>query len=191
MSEETSLVYQWAEIAFNTLLSVLLETYAIRYVLRQRHLMKHEPRKTTKIVTVACGWALCHLVCTQIMKAVTRQMYEDTIRLDLILSASSALLDFVRIIGTTFLIEKLNRKGVGSEAKAFIYLTLAAVTFLSEVCNSRIEKNEATLSALSSRSLLTDKSTDASSEPLKFLFANAMLFKGTIALAAVGANHLY
>ena len=71
-SEDTSLVYQWAEITFNTLLSVLLETYALRYVLSQRHLMKHEARKSTKIVAVACGWALCHLMCTQILKAVTR-----------------------------------------------------------------------------------------------------------------------
>lgn len=33
MAEETSLAFQWAEITFNTLLSVLLETYAVRYVL--------------------------------------------------------------------------------------------------------------------------------------------------------------
>ena len=72
ISDETPLVFQWAEIAFNTLLSVLLETYALRYVLALRHLMKHEPRKSTKIVAVACGWAFCHMLCTQILKAVTR-----------------------------------------------------------------------------------------------------------------------
>ena len=64
MAEETSLIFQWGEIALNTLLSVVLGTYALRYVLGMRHLMKHEPRKSTKIVTIACGWALCHLVCT-------------------------------------------------------------------------------------------------------------------------------
>ena len=196
MSEETPLVFQWAEIAFNTLLSVLLETYALRYMLAQRHLMKHEPRKSTKIVAVACGWAFCHMLCTQILKAVTRQMYEDTVRADLILSSFSALFDFVRIIGTTFLIEKLNRKGIGSEAKTFIYLTLAAVTFMAEVCNSRIDKNEASLNELSSRSLLVDKTLDSASsmwtnEPLKLLFGNTILLKGAVALCSIAANYLY
>ena len=119
-------------------------------------------------------------------------MYEDTVRTDLILSSFSAVLDFARIIGTTFLIEKLNRKGVSSEAKSLIYLTLFTVTFLTEVCNSRIDKNEASLNALSSRSLLADKSTDDLTwEPLKLLFANAIFFKGTVALGAISVNFLY
>ena len=153
--------------------------------------MKHEPRKSTKIVTIACGWALCHLVCTQILKAVTRQMYEDTVRSDLILSSFSAVLDFVRIIGTTFLIEKLNRKATSSEAKSFILLTLLTVTFMTEVCNSRIDKNEASLNALSSRSLFAEKSSELTWEPLKNLIANAILFKGTVAFGAISANFLY
>ena len=34
MAEDTSLVHQWGEIALNTLLSVVLETYALQYMLR-------------------------------------------------------------------------------------------------------------------------------------------------------------
>ena len=67
----------------------------------------------------------------------------------------------MRIIGTTFLIEKLNRKGVSTEAKSFIYLTLTTVTFLSEVCNSRIDKNEANLNELSAHSLFADKTVES------------------------------
>ena len=99
----------------------------------------------------------------------------------------------MRIIGTTFLIEKLNRKGIGSEAKTFIYLTLAAVTFMAEVCNSRIDKNEASLNELNSRSLLVDKTLDSasSSEPLQLFFGNTILLKGAVALCAIAANYLY
>ena len=112
----------------------------------------------TKIVTIACGWGLAHQASTQILKAVTTQFLEDNIRPDLILSSFSAVLDFVRIVGMTFLIEKLSRKGVSSEAKTFIYLTIAAIAFLIECCNYRIDKDENNLDELSTRSLLADRS---------------------------------
>lgn len=123
--------------------------------------MKHEARKSTKIVTVACGWAFCHLLCTQILKAVTKQLYEDVIRPDLVLMSLTAALDLTRIIGTTFLIEKLNRKGVSTEAKTFIYIALAVLTFLTEVCNVRIQKQEAIIDAVNSRSLLTGRTSES------------------------------
>ena len=107
-----------------------------------RHLMKHEARKMTKIVTIACGWGFCHLASTQILKAVTSTVYEDNIRADMIVTSFSAVLDFVRIIGTTFLVEKLSRKNVSSEAKSFLYLALLVIAFMTEVCNSSIAKNE-------------------------------------------------
>ena len=118
-------------------------------------------------------------------------MYEDTIRSDLILTSFSAVLDFVRIIGTTFLIEKLNRKATSSEAKTFILLTLLTVTFLTEVCNSRILKNEASLNVISSRSLLAEKSIELTWEPMKNLITNAIVFKGVIGFGSISANYLY
>ena len=68
---EKSLVFYWGQISLNTLLSVVLETYALRYVFFERNLMKYEPRKMTKIIAVACGWALGHFLSTQILRAVT------------------------------------------------------------------------------------------------------------------------
>ena len=103
----------------------------------------------------------------------------------------SAVLDFVRIIGTTFLIEKLNRKATSQEAKSFICITLLTITFMAEVCNSRIVKDEASLNALSSRSLLAEKSSELAWEPLKSLISNTILFKGTVAFGAIAANYLY
>ena len=151
--------------------------------------MKHEARKITKIVTIACGWGLAHQASTQILKAVTTQLYEDNIRPDLILSSFSAVLDFVRIVGTTFLIEKLSRKGVSSEAKTFIYLTIAAIAFLTECCNYRIDKDETKLDELSSRSLLADRSNQLIFGPMQELFLNTIAFKGVISLGAIAANY--
>ena len=69
--EVETLVYKWSQITLNTLLSVSLETQALIYVLTLKSLMPHEPRKSTKIMAVACGWALCDLASTKILKAVT------------------------------------------------------------------------------------------------------------------------
>ena len=107
------------------------------------------------------------------------------------------MLDFLRLVGTTFLVEKLCRKGVTSEAKSFIYLTLTAVTFLNEVCNSRIDKNETELNDISAHSLFADKKAESAmfswlgNEPLKLLITNVILFKGTIAISAIASNFLY
>lgn len=109
------------------------ETQALIYVLTLRKLMPHETRKSTKIMAVACGWALCDLASTQILRPVATVAYEDIIRPDILLTCLSAVLDFVRIVGTTFLIEKLTRKGACTEAKTFIYTALIFVAFLSEV----------------------------------------------------------
>lgn|ERR1719469_82834 len=68
---EKSLVFYWGQIALNTLLSVVLETYALRYIFLKRNLMKYEPRKLHKIIAVACGWGLGHFLSTQLVGAIT------------------------------------------------------------------------------------------------------------------------
>ena len=63
-------------------------------------------------------------------------------RYDLLLSNFSAVLDFVRIIGTALLVEKFSRKGASQEAKTFILSILVAIAFLTEVFTSRVESLE-------------------------------------------------
>ena len=111
-------------------------------------------------------------------------------RYDLLVSGVSAVLDFARIVGTTFLIEKTTRKGVSKESATFIYLALLALAFVTEVCSARVERSEASLTELSQRSLLADKSDSYAYAPMKDLFLNAVLLKGALAAAAIGANHL-
>ena len=139
---------------------MLIETQALVYVLTLKKLMPHEARKSTKIMAVACGWALSELVSTKILQPVAAVAYEDVVRPDVLITSLSAVLDFVRIVGTTFLAEKLTRKGVCSEAKTFIYFALVLVAFLSEMCIFRIEKNKEDLDALNSRSLLAERDED-------------------------------
>ena len=69
--EVESLIYKWSQITLNTLLSFSLETQALIYVMSLKTLMPHEPRKVTKIMAVACGWAFFDLISTKILKAIT------------------------------------------------------------------------------------------------------------------------
>lgn len=153
---DASLAFQWGQITLNTLLSVGLETFALKYVLTRKHLMKYEARKMPKIMAVACGWAMSHLINTQIPRAVTSQVYEDTVRYDLLITSLSSVIDLLRIVGTTLLVEKLTRKGVSQEAKSFIMFSLVAVAFMTEVCVTRIESNENSLDQIGQKSLLSD-----------------------------------
>jgi len=62
--QDSSLAFQWGQITLNTLLSVATETLALKYVITRKHLMKYEARKMPKIIAVACGWAMSHLINT-------------------------------------------------------------------------------------------------------------------------------
>ena len=142
---DKSLAFYWGQITLNALLAVALETGALYYCFMQRKLMQFESRKMPKIVAISCGWAIGHLMSSQVLRAVSSQLYEETVRYDLLLSNFSAVLDFVRIIGMALLVEKMSRKGASQEAKTFIVCILVALAFLTEVFTSRVESVETQL----------------------------------------------
>ena len=68
------------------------------------------------------------------------------------LTSFSAVLDFVRIVGTVLLIEKLCRRNKGllsGETNFQICIALVCTAFLTEVYLSKIEKSESTLNLVS------------------------------------------
>ena len=59
---DKSLAFYWGQITINALLTVVIETYALHYCFLQRKLMQFEARKMPKIIAIACGWSLGHLL---------------------------------------------------------------------------------------------------------------------------------
>ena len=125
---------------------------------------------------------------SQVLRAVSSQIYEETVRYDLLLSNFSAVLDFVRIIGMALLVEKMSRKGASQEAKTFIVCILVALAFLTEVFTSRVETIETQLNKLRSANIFADQASLNLMEPMKDLFLNAIIFKGAVSLASLAAN---
>ena len=95
----------------NSLATSLIESYALYRLLSDKKLMPHVPRKSTKIMAIALGWALAEITSLRLVKILTSEFQADEFRMETLLNSFTSLFDFMRIVGVTFLVEKMSRRG--------------------------------------------------------------------------------
>ena len=61
-------------------------------------------------MAVAVGWAFAEITAMRLVKILATEFMEDDFRAEALISSFTSLFDFIRIIGITFLIEKLTRR---------------------------------------------------------------------------------
>ena len=101
---------QWTQILLNSVSGAAIDGYAIYRVVSDKKLMAHAPRKSNKIMAVAVGWAFAEITAMRLVKILATEFVEDDFRVEALISSFTSLFDFIRIIGITFLIEKLTRR---------------------------------------------------------------------------------
>ena len=97
--------------------------------------MPHVPRKSTKIVAIALGWAFSEITSLRLVKILTSEFQADEFRLETLINSFTSLFDLLRIIGMTYLVEKVNRRDKIS-FQVQIFAIIFAVTYLSEISNA-------------------------------------------------------
>ena len=127
---------QWTQILLNAILGAAIDGYAIYSVVSNKKVMAHAPRKSTKIMAVAIGWAFAEVIALRLAKTLASEVTGDDFRVEALVSSFTSLFDFIRIIGTTFLIEKLTRRGSqGSPGHTTICASIFLLTLVSEYSN--------------------------------------------------------
>ena len=94
----------------NSVLGAAIDGYAIYWIISDKKLMAHAPRKSNKIMAVAIGWAFAETTAMRLVKILATEFIEDDFRVEALIASFTSVFDFIRIIGTTFLIEKLTRR---------------------------------------------------------------------------------
>ena len=87
-------------------------------------------------MAVAIGWALAEIAAMRLVKILATEFVEDDFRIEALISSFTSLFDFIRIIGVTFLMEKLTRRiNQQSQSHMIIYVSIFLVTLVSEYSN--------------------------------------------------------
>ena len=180
-----------SQISANTLLTLLLDVYALQFVLKDKKLMPHTIRRSDKILAVATGWAFTEIFLYKVIKLSATQMGEETIKVEIFIDAFSSLLDFVRIIGMTFLVEKLTRRS-WKPYSGFLYTMIAVITLASEYCSIEVDRLEGALGQKHQDTLFDNdrNSSLIESKEFKAIIVTGVVVKGATALLSIGANYI-
>ena len=118
-------------------------------------------------------------------------MTEDTVRVEIFIDAFSSLLDFIRIVGVVFLVEKLTRRS-WKPYSGFLYAVIAIVVLLSEYCSIEMERLEKSMSELHKDTLFDNDRTSQiiQSKEFKAIIVTGVIVKGATALMSIGANYM-
>ena len=111
----------------------------MHYVLNDKKLMTHVAKKSDKVIAVALGWALTEITLYKVIRLSATQFAEESVRIEIFIDAFSSLLDFIRIIGVAYLVEKLTRRS-WKPYSVYLYGVLTIVMLLSEYCSTEMEK---------------------------------------------------
>ena len=153
--------------------------------------MPHTIRRSDKILAVATGWALTEIFLYKVIRLSATQMSEETVKVEIFIDAFSSLLDFVRIIGMTFLVEKLTRRS-WKPYSGFLYTVIAVITLASEYCSIEVDRLEGVLADKHQDTLFDNdrNSLLLQSKEFKAIIVTGIVVKGATALLAIGANYI-
>ena len=161
----------------------------MKYVISDKKLMPHITKKADKIMAVALGWALTEITLYKVVRLSATQFNEESVRVEIFVDALSSLLDFIRVIGIAFLVEKLTRRS-WKPYNTYLYGVLAVVLLLSEYCSTEMERLQRKISELHQDSLFdNDRNQNLISSPeFKSIIVTGFIVKGAGALLSLAAN---
>ena len=161
----------------------------MKYVLNDKKLMPHTVKKSDKILAVALGWALTEIAIYKVIRLAATQLNEESIRIEILMDALSSILDFIRVVGVAYLVEKLTRRSWKSFT-TYLYAVLLFVTLMTEYCSTEMDRQVRLMADMHKDSLFdNDRNGQLLMSPeFRSVAITGFLVKGATAALSLGAN---
>ena len=139
-------------------------------------------------MAIALGWAFAEITSLRLVKILTSEFQADEFRAETLINSFTSLFDLLRIVGVTFLVEKMSRKGRFTCGLHLIIIF--AVALASEVVNIRLTDEQDKLSMARSKTLLGSINDQLTLEDYQGLVVTGLAYKITTALVSIGSNYI-